>query len=198
MKLSCIGCGAVWYNGTEVDKGKPHSICKQKGVWGDFQPPTQKIQKTSKAAVGVNKFETSKVATNTFVVNWHTLLWNRRGLYGWAVAAVSGYRDVFVELIPNYTNRLYTVLDARLKHEIQHGDTFVLDPVGVIELLLHQLSRHPEGNIPKELVNHLLEAQRLLVQVKEGFTPPLEWTTHEEEVENINVVQPFFLEEVDA
>lgn len=60
--------------------------------------------------------------------------------------------------------------------------------------IIHQLSRHPEGNIPLQLTEHLLEAQRLLVEVKTGFVAPAEWTMHTEQVENVNSVQPFFLE----
>jgi len=117
---------------------------------------------------------------NHFIPNWHSLIWNRMGIKGYAVAAVEGYHDVFVQMVPHYSERLLEVIEERLRDEVKEGVAFIADPVGVIELVLHQLSRHPEGTIPTELVEHLLAAQQLLNTVKEGFTPPAMWTTHTE------------------
>jgi len=192
QKLQCDKCGRTWH-GPEDKIGSRHTECKQKGTWQiegsttvrELAHPVPQKPKPTKQRLpsqpdGVDRFATEVRKQNQYVVNWHFLVWNRLGLKGWAVAGVQGYRDVFVEMVPDYSSRLYSVLEPRLAHEIQEGVTFVTDPIGVIELVLRQLSRHESENVPEGLAEHLLQAQKLLALMKDGFTPPLEWTHHNE------------------
>ena len=195
MKLICQGCNTRW-TGADTFIGKSHAICKAKGTWREVTAEDFTAKVSVATATPLDKrFETEKEKVNAFTLNWHSLLWDRKGLLGWAVAAVDGYRDAFVELIPNYGDRLLTVLEPRLAQEISEGKTFVLDPIATVELLLKQLGRHQSNHIPPDLVEHLLEAQKLLAQMREGFTPPKEWTTHVEQIDIVNSVTPFFLKE---
>jgi len=198
VKLECTSCHRNWY-GPGEKVGSKHAECKGtegKGTWQlsleESKPKTtnpllKKVpakkpvqQRLPNGPDAMERFKTEVTKQNQFISNWHALVWNKLNMKGWAVAAVEGYRDVFVDLVPNYCERLYTVLESRLAQEVHEGIAFVVDPVGVIEILLHQLSRHPAENVSPQLVEHLLEAQHLLVQMKDGFTPPTKWTQHSE------------------
>jgi hypothetical protein len=200
VKLICDGCGVKW-GGDPKYIDTVHTVCKVKGSkWrqataADFEQAKVAAVKALKPQSEADKFATEKTVTNAYTLNWHSLVWNKGGIKGWAVVGVEGYRDVFAELKPHYADRLYTVIEDVLRKEVQQGKTFVLDPIGVVELLLHQLSRHPAENVPPELCEHLLEAQRLLVQMRDGFTPPATWTTHTEAIDTTNSVTSFFMED---